>query len=94
MAELRERRGTFEEANLTVEQVQEWLANPCTIALRCRIKGMLSEATTGVLDAARNFFAQDDANLAEAVRYQQQLLLAVEQVHGILEGANIYASDK
>jgi len=49
MAEIREPKGTFEAAGLTIEQVQEWLANPCSVFIITHRSSFTAE-TTGQME--------------------------------------------
>jgi hypothetical protein len=87
MAEFRDVKGPFEAAGLTVEQVQEWLANPCTIALKERLVREVKDAKLDIIDNARlSNWAQTSISV--------QRLNATETALALLEGADAYASDK
>ena len=94
MAEIRERKGPFEEAGVTIEQVQEWLANPCTIALRANVTEMVSAARIGIHSRAVEGISLTNVQLGDAIRFAVARYQAAEQLNQILEGADAYASDK
>ena len=94
MAEIRDVKGPIEAAGLTVEQVQEWLANPCTIALKHEADVMLDEASDKITETALNYAASNDSTLAAVMRRMTNEFCAVQKVCELLRGADRYASDK
>ena len=94
MAEIRERKWPFEEANLTKEQVQEWLANPCTQLVIAIANGEVKETKAGIYRLAEQSSMLNDEQLGRAMRAGSMELLARERIVELLKGADAYASDK
>jgi hypothetical protein len=94
MAEIREPKGTFEAAGLTIEQVQEWLANPCTQLVIAIANGEVEEIKAGICRIAEQSSVLNDEQLGRAMRAESIELLARERFIELLKGADAYASDK
>jgi hypothetical protein len=94
MAEIREPKGPLETAGFTIEQVQEWLANPCTIALKARVAEAVKAAQVGIQSRAVEGISLTNVQLGDAIRFAVARFQAAQQLNQILEGADAYASDK